>query len=646
MRRATRWHMISQVDAFILPALVFMSGMQLLRTFIPSLVWYMRDTVGTPTLQLIPYAFGTFSLGFLAGLIRRVTSHRMSLWFTAGGVAVVRMVEQFSFNPAFDLWLSLAGLGLFLNFIPIYIGHVRALGDRAALRWIFGFIVGFSLDIALRGLFGARDLSTISGNLPALVIAILSGVILWYLWREPTPSSGLPIDASWSNAFTLLAFGPFLVVQVLFFSSHGYIEEVTGLSPPLGILIVMLGYASAAAGISWGVSRPHALHPSLAIGTTVYLSWATYRLDQAGLLLLATIVLAQFLMGWCSAVIALVNAKGESPGNGRTTVMVALSMLLFLILVFAFYVAQDIALPLPRRIFPAIASAIFGALTLFASARVRTMPMTAKKETSGFWVNLALLMVPLALWITQGSMPIPEEPLGDPIKVMTYNIHSGFNAAGRQDLEAIARVIEDSGADIVALQEVSRVRLLDGGADLAAWLSERLDMPYLFKGTEDPNWGNAILSRYPIVDWGWGSLPRVDTLIGRGYLWASIDVGASQPLLVIDTHLHHLEPDSGVRQEQVQVLLDFWAEEDYTIVLGDLNAEPNSTEIRMIADSGLLDAWSSIGIGPGFTFSSSDPNSRIDWIWHTSELQPIGIEVIQTQASDHMPVLASFEVKP
>jgi endonuclease/exonuclease/phosphatase (EEP) superfamily protein YafD len=115
---------------------------------------------------------------------------------------------------------------------------------------------------------------------------------------------------------------------------------------------------------------------------------------------------------------------------------------------------------------------------------------------------------------------------------------------------------------------------------------------------------------------------------------------------VIDTHLHHLEPDSGVRQEQVQVLLDFWAEEDYTIVLGDLNAEPNSTEIRMIADSGLLDAWSSIGIGPGFTFSSSDPTSRIDWIWHTSELQPIGIEVIQTQASDHMPVLASFEVKP
>ena len=75
---------------------------------------------------------------------------------------------------------------------------------------------------------------------------------------------------------------------------------------------------------------------------------------------------------------------------------------------------------------------------------------------------------------------------------MTYNLHSAYNSQGRQDLEAIAQVIEESGADVVALQEVSRGWLIDGSTDMAGWLSRRLGMPILFRGTTDPVWGNAI----------------------------------------------------------------------------------------------------------------------------------------------------------
>ncbi|MGB2962929.1 MAG: hypothetical protein WBB69_02990 [Anaerolineales bacterium] len=44
-------------------------------------------------------------------------------------------------------------------------------------------------------------------------------------------------------------------------------------------------------------------------------------------------------------------------------------------------------------------------------------------------------------------------------------------------MEAIAEVIENSGADIIRLQEVSRGRLMDGGADMPAWLARRLRNP-------------------------------------------------------------------------------------------------------------------------------------------------------------------------
>ena len=40
------------------------------------------------------------------------------------------------------------------------------------------------------------------------------------------------------------------------------------------------------------------------------------------------------------------------------------------------------------------------------------------------------------------------------VKVMSYNIHHAVGQDGILDLERIAKVIEDSGAEIIGLQEV------------------------------------------------------------------------------------------------------------------------------------------------------------------------------------------------
>jgi endonuclease/exonuclease/phosphatase family metal-dependent hydrolase len=42
------------------------------------------------------------------------------------------------------------------------------------------------------------------------------------------------------------------------------------------------------------------------------------------------------------------------------------------------------------------------------------------------------------------------------VRVLTYNLHFGFDVRGWSDLEAAARAIEATGADVVGLQEVSR----------------------------------------------------------------------------------------------------------------------------------------------------------------------------------------------
>src|SRR3989304_5545566 len=56
---------------WLLPAMVLSQGLQLLRVFIPSLAWYLRDTQGLSSVSLLPYAFGTFLAGYAAARVRR-----------------------------------------------------------------------------------------------------------------------------------------------------------------------------------------------------------------------------------------------------------------------------------------------------------------------------------------------------------------------------------------------------------------------------------------------------------------------------------------------------------------------------------------------------------------------------------------------
>ncbi len=105
--------------------------------------------------------------------------------------------------------------------------------------------------------------------------------------------------------------------------------------------------------------------------------------------------------------------------------------------------------------------------------------------------------------------------------------------------------------------------MLDGSVDLAAWLSNRLDMPYMafFSTVEDPLWGLAVLSRYPIERVDTGLLPTLGTLIRRGYIGAEINIDEQEPLLFLNTHTQHSADDlEAVHMAQLAVILDYWEE--------------------------------------------------------------------------------------
>jgi endonuclease/exonuclease/phosphatase family metal-dependent hydrolase len=167
-------------------------------------------------------------------------------------------------------------------------------------------------------------------------------------------------------------------------------------------------------------------------------------------------------------------------------------------------------------------------------------------------------------------------------------------------------------------------------------------MPYVFDPTADPFWGNAILSRYPILAYSRHDLPPRDLFILRGFIAALIDLGNGQQIKVINTHFHHLEGQTDIRQLQSQTILDFLTGLSSTILLGDLNAEPTDREIAMLFRANLRDAAAKMDPKLAYTFASDNPHQRIDYIWVSYDLRVGDVQVPLSTASDHLPIVAEI----
>jgi hypothetical protein len=84
----------SAVAELALPALTVVSGLQLLRLMVSTVVGVYRDRFGAPLVNLALFAILVVGLGFLAGPAARLLGRRRFLVVSAAGVAGVRLILQ------------------------------------------------------------------------------------------------------------------------------------------------------------------------------------------------------------------------------------------------------------------------------------------------------------------------------------------------------------------------------------------------------------------------------------------------------------------------------------------------------------------------------------------------------------------------
>jgi len=259
------------------------------------------------------------------------------------------------------------------------------------------------------------------------------------------------------------------------------------------------------------------------------------------------------------------------------------------------------------------------------------------------------------LRLTPTKLP-QQTKMTDELRVMSYNIHAGRGMDNVLDLQRIADEIAYSGSDIIGLNEVDRLTVRSGWVDQAAALADMLGMYFAFGSNinyQGGQYGNAVLSRYPILNAVNHHLPFIDGE-RRGILHAEIDCAGTTVHFLV-THLGLTAEESTLQLEQVVKLTESIS--GPVILVGDFNRRAG-TELDPIFHLGglLQDAWllgASLNTSSGGgtvtpVYSNFVPDRRIDYVWISptfSIRQPGDVFTIASLASDHRPVVAHLHLQ-
>jgi endonuclease/exonuclease/phosphatase family metal-dependent hydrolase len=236
---------------------------------------------------------------------------------------------------------------------------------------------------------------------------------------------------------------------------------------------------------------------------------------------------------------------------------------------------------------------------------------------------------------------------------MVYNIHAGKDASGQPNLEEVARLVRAHSADVVLLQEVDRGTQRSGGVDQLQVLTERTELDSVFGRTLDYDGGQYGLGALSRGGFGYEETVPLHVAPPQARAGGSHEPRGALVTIVLtplgrwQAITTHLDASAGdeYRVQEAKSLLELVRARRATgtplLVGGDMNAPPESPVIGRLLEFGLRDAWAECGKGDGFTFPAAQPIKRIDYLFLDGTLRCTSAEVIDTQASDHRPVLVS-----
>jgi len=242
--------------------------------------------------------------------------------------------------------------------------------------------------------------------------------------------------------------------------------------------------------------------------------------------------------------------------------------------------------------------------------------------------------------------PELQLPAKKKLVTMTYNIHHGApENSDVVNLPNIATVIKNSGAELVALQEVDVNVGRSGNVNQAAELAKLLGMEYYFSKSIDYNggeYGVAILSKYPLSNKRRELLPMPTAGEQRSIALATVTLPNGKNIEFAATHFDLNVPNRSAQAAYLNEMSGRLNKELF--VGGDYNAESTTAEMLKLQEGFRLSCMSTCPL----SFPVRNPAKAIDFVIFnpkaaTTYTLASAVALTGQYASDHLPVAVVFQ---
>ena len=213
---------------------------------------------------------------------------------------------------------------------------------------------------------------------------------------------------------------------------------------------------------------------------------------------------------------------------------------------------------------------------------------------------------------------------------------------GVRSIRRVAEALAPLSPDIVCLQEVDRHVPRSWLSNQPKYLSARLDMRAVFQRTISfgvGGYGNCVLVRPSALHC------RCHPLPGRGEPRGVLEVTARVDGQDITVFCAHLSTEDEVRVEQARKVREVvHAVRGPKLLCGDMNDVRGSQTLAALLDEpALRDAALEMDAGDIPTYTGGP--QRIDFILADLRLAVKSYRVVESDASDHRPVVADLELE-
>jgi vancomycin resistance protein VanJ len=243
---------------------------------------------------------------------------------------------------------------------------------------------------------------------------------------------------------------------------------------------------------------------------------------------------------------------------------------------------------------------------------------------------LIALLAPAAVWLNLfGGLLNDKAATGGDLTVATHNVN-----ADNGDPEGTARAVAASGADLVALEELT--------AAAVPVYEKALAPKYKYHSVQGTV---GLWSKYPL-----SGVKPVDIKLGWTRAMRATVAAPGGQAAVYVAHLPsvRVKLEAGFTARQRDISADALGEAiadeplDRVMLLGDLNGTMNDRALNAVTAQ-MRSTQGAAGSGFGFSWPASFPMARIDQIM-VRGIEPVSSWTLPETGSDHLPVAARLRL--